>query len=260
MDLKNLESTYLKPCAGKVIASLIGGSTLYGLNTPSSDVDYRGIYLATDKKYKAGFEKMDSVVLSPHNGDNEDATYYEIGHYLRLLQKTNTQVMEILFAPDSAFVYRDPFFDQLRMYPYRLIDSEKLKSSIRGYIHSELRLATGERSGQLGSKRKSDVEKYGFSPKNFVQIFRLIRVGIRFFDTGIYMVNVKDHAPFLHAWLMALKTDPSEYTCEELKENVLHELEALETSIKNSEVDLKFDIDFASDILLQVANEIQSLN
>jgi hypothetical protein len=250
MDLKNLESTYLKPCAGKVIASLVGGSTLYGLNTPSSDVDYRGIYIATDNKYKAGFEKMDSVVLSPHNGDNEDATYYEIGHYLRLLQKTNTQVMEMLFALDSSFTYKHPFIDQIRSHRYSLIDSEKLKSSIRGYVQSELRLATGERSGQLGGKRKADVEKYGFSPKNFVQIFRLIRVGIRFFDTGVYMVNVKEHSPTLHAWLMALKTDPSGYTCEELKDNVLHELEALETSIKNSEVNYKFDIDFASDMII----------
>lgn len=252
MDLKNLESTYLKPCAGKVIASLVGGSTLYGLNTPSSDVDYRGIYVATDKKYIAGFEKMDSVVLSPHNGDGEDATYYEIGHYLKLLQKTNTQVMEILFAPDSSFTYKHPFFDQIRSNRYSLIDSEKLKSSIRGYVQSGLRLATGERSGQLGGKRKADVEKYGFSPKNFVQIFRLIRVGIRFFDTGVYMVNVKEHSPTLHAWLMAIKTDPSRYTCEELKELVSLELEALEVSIKNSKVDLKFGIDLASGIICSI--------
>lgn len=250
MDLKNLESTYLKPCAGKVIASLVGGSTLYGLNTPSSDVDYRGIYIATDNKHKAGFEKMDSVVLSPHNGDTEDATYYEIGHYLRLLQKTNTQVMEMLFALDSSFTYKHPFFDQIRSNRYSLIDSEKLKSSIRGYVQSELRLATGERSGQLGGKRKADVEKYGFSPKNFVQIFRLIRVGIRFFDTGVYMVNVKEHSPTLHAWLMDVKSSPEKYTCEQLEELVKQELEALEASIKNSKVDLKFDIDFASDIIV----------
>lgn len=250
MNIPDLEKTYLKPCGGKIIASLIGGSTLYGLNTPSSDVDYRGIYVATDKKYVAGFEKMDSVVMSPHNGDDIDATFYELGHYLKLLRKTNTQVMEMLFAPDSAFTYKHSLFDEIRMHPYRLIDSEKLKSSIQGYIHSELRLATGQRSGQLGGKRKADVEKYGFSPKNFTQIFRLLRVGIRFFDTGVYMVNVKEHSPTLHAWLMDVKSNPEKYTREQLQETVAMELEALEVAIKNSKVDLKFDIDFASDIIL----------
>jgi hypothetical protein len=250
MNLQDIEQSYLKPCKGKIIASLIGGSTLYGLNTPSSDIDYRGIYVATDKKYVAGFDKMDSIVLSPHSGDNEDATFYEIGHYLKLLRKTNTQVMEMLFAPESAFTYKHPLFDQMRLYPYNLIDSEKLKSSILGYVHSELRLATGERSGQLGGKRKADVETYGFSPKNFTQIFRLLRVGIRFFDTGVYMVNVKEHSPTLHDWLMHIKTNPSAHTREELQELVRYELEALEVSIKNSKVDLKFDIDFASDIIL----------
>lgn len=250
MNLQNLEQTYLKPSNGKVVASLIGGSTLYGLNTPSSDVDYRGIYVTTDKKYIAGFEKMDSVVLSPHAGDNEDATFYELGHYLKLLRKTNTQVMEMLFAPDSAFTYKHSFFDQIRMYPYRLIDSEKLKSSIQGYVQSELRLATGQRSGQLGGKRKADVEKYGFSPKNFTQIFRLLRVGIEFFDNGVYMVNIKEHSPTLHAWLMDIKSNPEKYTCEQLEKLVNQELKVLEVSIKNSKVNFKFDIDFASDIIL----------
>lgn len=250
MDLKNLEQTYLKPCRGKVIAAIVGGSTLYGLNTPSSDVDYRGIYVATDRKYVTGFESMDSVVLSPHSGDKEDATFYEIGHYLKLLRKTNTQVMEMLFAPESAFIHKHPIFDQIRKYPYSLIDSEKLKSSILGYVHSELRLATGERSGQLGSKRKSDVETYGFSPKNFTQIFRLIRVGKVFFDTGVYIVNMKEYSNTFHEWLMDIKSNPSRYTCAELKAEVERELIALEASIKRSKVHFKFDINFASDIII----------
>lgn len=252
MNLQDIEQSYLKPNKGKIIASLIGGSTLYGLNTPSSDVDYRGIYVATDKKYVAGFEKMDSVVLSPHSGDKEDATFYEIGHYLKLLRKTNTQVMEMLFAPESAFTYKHSLFDEIRMHPYRLIDSEKLKNSILGYVHSELRLATGERSGQLGGKRKADVETYGFSPKNFTQILRLIRVGIEFFDNGVYMVNIKEHSPLLHAWLMDIKTNPSAHTCEELQKLVSRELKVLEVSIKNSKVRFEFDIDFASDIICSI--------
>jgi hypothetical protein len=254
MDLKKLESTYLKPCGGEVIASLIGGSTLYGLNTPTSDVDYRGVYVARDKKYVAGFETMDSVVTSPHNQDADDSTYYEIGHYMKLLRKTNTQVLEILFADDSSFIHKDPLFDVIRKNKYSFIDTERLKASLKGYIFSELRLATGERSGRLGGARKQAVTDYGFSPKNFVQIYRLCSVGIRFFDTGEYMVNVKEFNPRLHESLMDIKSNPSNYTCEQLKEYIDINYENLVTSMEKSKIKFNFNIDLASDIILESRN------
>lgn len=255
MDLNKVEENFLKPCKGKMVASLIGGSVLYGLNTPSSDVDYRGIYVALDKKYIAGFDKMDSVVLSPSKEDEIDATFYELGHYLRLLRKTNTQVMEMLFAPENSFVYKSPLFDKIRENRYELIDSDLLKSSLKGYVFSEIRLATGERSGRLGGSRKEAVSKFGYSPKNFVQIFRLIFVGQRFFDTGEYMVNVKDVNPELHDSLMAIKTNPERYTCEQLKEMVDMNYENLVSSMEKSKIKFNFNVDLASDIILESRKE-----
>ena len=250
MDLKEIEKTYLKPCSGKFEAYMIGGSTLYGLNTPESDVDYRGIYTARDKKYIAGFETMDSVVLCPGKEDEIDATFYEIGHYMKLLRKTNTQVMEMLFAPEESFIYKSDLFDKIREHRESFIDSEKLKNSLKGYVFSEMRLATGERSGQLGSKRKESVLKYGYSPKNFVQIFRLCSVGIRFFDTGVYMVNVNDDQK-LYEYLMDIKTNPQKYTCEELTNVVVERYEKLHKVIDHSKIKFKFDIELASDIILE---------
>jgi hypothetical protein len=254
MDLNKVEDNFLKPCGGKMVVSLIGGSVLYGLNTPESDIDYRGIYVATDKKYIAGFDKMDSVVLSPSKEDEIDATFYELGHYLRLLRKTNTQVMEMLFAPEHSFVYKSALFDKIRENRYEFIDSELLKSSLKGYVFSEIRLATGERSGRLGGNRKEAVTKFGFSPKNFVQIFRLIFVGQRFFDTGEYMVNVKEFNPRLHEYLMDIKSNPSNYTCEQLKEAVDMNYENLVTSMEKSKIKFSFNIDLASDIILESRN------
>lgn len=254
MDLKNLESTYLKQCGGKMVASLIGGSVLYGLNTPESDVDYRGVYVATDKKYIAGFDKMDSVVLSPSKEDEIDATFYELGHYLRLLRKTNTQVMEMLFADDSSFIHKDPLFDVIRKNKYSFIDAERLKASLKGYIFSELRLATGERSGRLGGARKQAVTDFGFSPKNFVQIYRLCSVGIRFFDTGEYMVDTSKY-PALHDYLMDIKLNPQKYTCEQLTESVMMRYEDLLIAIEKSKVHYEYDVELASDIILELRKE-----
>jgi hypothetical protein len=169
---------------------------------------------------------------------------------MKLLRKTNTQVMEMLFAPKESFIYKSDLFDKIREHRESFIDSEKLKASLKGYVFSEMRLATGERSGQLGSKRKESVLKYGYSPKNFVQIFRLCSVGIRFFDTGVYMVNVNDDRK-LHDYLMDVKTNPQKYTCEELTEVVMTRYEQLEIAINKSKIKFKFDIELASDIILE---------
>lgn len=183
-----------------------------------------------------------------------DATYYEIGRYLKLLRKSNTQVLEILFSPESAFTYKHPVFDVIQENRYRLIDTNILKNSLKGYVHSEIRLATGSRSGQLGGKRKEAVEKFGFSPKNFCQILRLCKVGQVFFTNGEYMVNVKDHDPDYHSFLMDIKNTPEKFTCEQLEKWVDMEFNSLCTIMDNSKIKYTFDADLAAELILQTRN------
>lgn len=239
-----------KNCEGKLICQLIGGSTLYGLNTPESDVDYRGLFVAKNKRYLANLDTIESIVQT---GDI-DSTYYEITRYIKLLRKSNTQVLEILFAPPSAFTYRHPIFEEIVGHAYDLIDTNVLKNSLKGYVFSEIRLATGQRSGQLGGKRKNAVEIYGFSPKNFVQILRLCKVGIEFFSTGKYMVNVKEFDEKYWEKLMDVKTSPECYTCQQLERMVDKEFKKLEAAIESSEISFKFDPDIAADIILKSKN------
>lgn len=179
-----------------------------------------------------------------------DATYYELTRYLKLLRKSNTQVLEILFAPESSFVFKHPHFDVIRGNKYNLIETSVLKQSLKGYVFSELKLATGERSGQLGGKRKKAVTEYGFSPKNFVQILRLCKVGIEFFTDGRYMVNVKEFDPEYHNFLMDIKTAPEKYTKEQLEDFVNEEFQKLEKTIDNTEVEYTFDEELAAQIIL----------
>ena len=84
------------------------------------------------------------------------------------------------------------------------IDTDNMFKCLRGYMQSELRLANGERTGQLGGKRKAQLDKYGFSPKNFVQLFRLAHAGVTLFQEGYFPVNVM---PFVFGeMLFKLKT------------------------------------------------------
>lgn len=242
------ENQSFENCGGEILCELIGGSKLYGLDNEDSDTDYRGLFKFTDKTYLAGFNNVESIVLS----NSVDATYYELAHFLRLLRKSNTQVMEILFAPDSHILKSSGVFDCIRENKYNFIDSERLKSSLLGYIYSEIKLATGERTGRLGGKRREKLDKHGFSPKNFVQLIRLCEVGIEFFRSGEYQVNIKNYNEELHKSLMLIKNHPEMFNKEELLGIVHKKIDKLEDVMKNSKIKYEFDLDLASDVINNV--------
>jgi len=249
-DIPITNNQWFKDCGGVLLCSMIGGSTLYQLNNENSDIDYRGIYVATNPLYISGFKNRDSIVTY----GEMDATYYEIGHYLRLLNKTNTQIMEILFASDDAFQYKHPIMDEMRANRDNLFNSFILGESLKGYVYSEMRLAIGERQGRLGSNRKEAIENYGFSPKNFVQILRLCAVGKHMFQSGQYMVSVKDTDPSLHTLLMDIKNNPERYSKEELTKMVDSSYDEMVDSIKKSTIRREFDMDFAANLILKARN------
>ena len=234
-------------CNGQLLVSLIAGSTLYGLNNKDSDVDYRGIFLATDQKYTTGFDTIESICQT---GD-VDSTYYELLRYLKLLRKSNTQVLEILFAEDSDYNFTTPIFDEIRANRYSLIDTHILKASLKGYVYSEIKLATGQRTGRLGGKRKEALDRNGYSPKNMVQLLRLCEVGRVFFTEGLYMVKVKDFNPKMHEVLMEIKNHPENFTCDQLSHMVDVQFKKLEEVMESSLVSFNFNVDLASDIVIR---------
>jgi hypothetical protein len=230
-----------------LLCELVGGSNLYGLATADSDVDYRGLFVARSPIHMSGLQTISNIVtVAPH-----DATYYEIGHYMSLLRKSNTQVMEILFAPNSAFKSRSQFMKLIYSHRYQLINSELLKKSLRGYVYDELRLATGERSGRLGGKRKEAVERYGFSPKNFVQILRLCEVGKHFFETGEYVVNATGFGVEFHRLLLDIKTNPENYTRDELEKMVAESFGELNRVMDSSKLHYEYDEKLAAELILE---------
>jgi hypothetical protein len=235
-----------KNCGGELLLDMVGGSRLYGLANENSDTDWRGLFAYTNVKYITGFENIESIV---QHSDEIDSTHYEVAHFLKLMRKSNTQVMELAFAPESAIYVNSDIFERIRANRYSLIDSHILKNSLRGYVFSEIKLATGERSGRLGGKRKEAVEKYGFSFKNFCQLLRLCEVGKLFFTTGEYMVKVKDSNPAKHDLLMEIKTQPQNFTKDQLSKMVDDAFNDMNAVIENSIISFKFDVELAADIV-----------
>ena len=225
----------------KTICRIVAGSRLYGLETPESDVDTRGVFLSTGHAEILGLSRERNIKVG-----GEDTLLIEFRHYLGHLQRTNTSAIELLFA--EGFEVLEEEFRVVRENRYSLIDSERLFHSLMGYIHGERRLANGERTGELGGRRKAQIDRFGFSPKNFSHLLRLAHCGEVFFRTSIYPVSLKgDPARDL---IFSVKTEPERHTREELNLMSDAAVGRLEESYENRRETFRFDADLANRLCL----------
>jgi len=239
----------------KTICKMQGGSHSYGLNTASSDIDIRGVFLNDEVNTLIGMDRFEHL----ENRENEaDDFLFELRRLLNLLRKGNTQALEMLF--NDTWISIDYDFCRVVDQRNHLIDPVKLFSCLQGYMYSERRLANGERTGQLGSKRKAQLEKYGFSPKNFVQLFRLAYCGATFFATGEFPVNIVEYDAEFGAKLLRIKTQPELFKKEDLNELVDHHLAGMTVVFEANKAELcskfKFDQTVANELLLELYGPI----
>lgn len=93
---------------GRLIIKVISGSTSFGLNTPKSDVDIRGVYVLPWKERLRN--DIGEQVADPKN----DEVYWEITKFLRELAKANPQAMEILYSPDKCIIEGKEYLEKIR--------------------------------------------------------------------------------------------------------------------------------------------------
>lgn len=226
-----------------MLFKMLGGSNSYGLNTPESDVDYRGVFVNTEPSKILGLEKMEHM----QKQEAEDVVYYEFRKFFELLRGGNTGALELLFAEEC--LETTDTFEEVRANKTKFVDTDKMFRCLLGYMQGERRLANGERTGVLGGKRKAQLEKYGFSPKNFVQLFRLAHAGVSLFQKGYFPVNVKKDDPKLCEWLMDVKVHPEKHSREELNLKVDEFELALKKAYDNRKFSYSFDHELANDML-----------
>lgn len=225
-----------------ILCQLHGGSHAYGLSTPTSDIDVRGVFLNTELKYILGLDKYEH---QEYVGNGDDIKYKEFRHFLNMLRKSNTESMEIMF--NDKWVEVSPEFLELQKDRYKLIDSEKAFKCLCGYMQGERKLMNGERTGLLGSKRKEALVKYGYSYKNAVQLLRLSYCGKVLFQEGIFPVNVMDHNKSFGEELLEVKLHPENHSLDEMNKRVDESEEEMKKSFDNRNFDYKFDEELAND-------------
>lgn len=126
-----------------------------------------------------------------------DVVFYEWGKFLRLIEKSNPNVVgtlwndpeDVLF-PDGPlahsatldlFADRDAFLSK-KMYP-------AFVGYARGQLHKMTHMA---HQGYMGEKRKTLVDKFGYDVKNAAHMIRLLRMACETLETGTITVRRPD--------------------------------------------------------------------
>ncbi|MGV8091381.1 MAG: DNA polymerase beta superfamily protein [Mangrovibacterium sp.] len=119
---------------GLIILECISGSKAYGLDTPSSDTDIKGVFILPKSKYY-GLNYIPQV-----NNDSNDIVFYELGRFMDLLSQNNPNILELLNTPESAIIYKHPFLNEIKP---ELILSKLCNNTFGKFALSQIRKAKG---------------------------------------------------------------------------------------------------------------------
>lgn len=149
----------------KILLKSISGSHLYGLNTPTSDLDIRGIFINSVTDMAQYFRPSDEI--QDIKGDEK---YYSLYKFLDLVKDCNPAVLELLFLPESAILYKRPEYDILVENRFSFI-TKKAYYTYTGYAVSQLKRATGL------NKKANKLENY-IDKDSFDILIKAIETGI----------------------------------------------------------------------------------
>ncbi|SMF96285.1 Predicted nucleotidyltransferase [Methylomagnum ishizawai] len=117
-----------------LLLEAVSGSRAYGLATPESDTDLRGVFILPRREFY-GFGYTEQV-----SNPSQDETYYELKRYAELLCRNNPNLLELLATPPDCLRYRHPLMER---FTPELFLSKLCEQSFAGYAQSQIRKARG---------------------------------------------------------------------------------------------------------------------
>lgn len=157
MTIKDLKDKNL------LLFECLSGSKAYGLDTPESDTDIKGIYFMPKEMF-FGLRYIPQI-----SNENNDEVYYEIGRFVELLIKNNPNIVEILATPKECILFKHTLMDKLRI---DLVLSKLCKDTFGGYALTQIRKAKGLKKKILNPmpKTKKSVLDFCFITENYSSV------------------------------------------------------------------------------------------
>ncbi|WP_244215182.1 DNA polymerase beta superfamily protein [Pedobacter miscanthi] len=189
MTIKDLKDQNL------LLFECLSGSKAYGLDTPQSDTDIKGIYYMPKEMF-FGLKYIPQI-----SNESNDEVYYEIGRFVELLIKNNPNIVEILATPEECILYKNPIMDKFNI---DLILSKLCKDTFGGYALTQIRKAKGLNKKILNPmpKRRKTVLDFCFITINYSSVKAkswLTRNGVSQADCGLAKIpNTKNLYALFH--------------------------------------------------------------
>jgi predicted nucleotidyltransferase len=151
------------------------------------DVDLMSIVLPP-RRYFFGLDNWEG---SDIKDDDFDATFYSLHKFVRLLLKSNPNVLGLLWLPTHCYHHITWDFAALIGRRQNLVSKAAYHSFI-GYARSQLRdIHKGTYAGYMGTRRRKMVDEFGYDVKHAAHCIRLLRMGIEFLSGGELIVYRK---------------------------------------------------------------------
>lgn len=161
------------------------GSMAYGLDTPSSDVDYLGVYVEPTRTF-LGLHPPTRDRGTRHGREGADATYHEVGKAMGLILSCNPTVTEILWL-DNYTVATD-FGRELVSLRSNFLSAQRVRHSYFGYAMAQFRRMLHRRETQgLEDPRLA---------KHARHLRRLLWQGYELYTTGVLPIRLPDPEPY----------------------------------------------------------------
>lgn len=124
---------------GLLLYKYIRGSQAYGTNTPESDQDEGGIFIAPQEWVDGlGFDYAEEISDEKH-----DTVWWELGKFMRLLCTSNPTVLEALFVPDDKVLFEHPIMTEIKKNRDMFVTKASFKP-FGGYATSQIAKAQGQ--------------------------------------------------------------------------------------------------------------------
>ncbi len=140
-----------------IIFNAIVGSHAYGTSVPTSDQDYRGIFIAPMEMRVSIFQQLAEVGQEKPT----DKKYYEIAKFMALAKDCNPNIIEFLFMPEDCILKCEPKMKRL-IECRNLFVSKKAYHTFSGYSFAQIKKAKGEHKWVNNPQPKEQPQRQDF--------------------------------------------------------------------------------------------------